>query len=63
MSEGHKTDPTRGERKHNGETLPHKTDKAHCWCTIPEVLGLFFVEKKAPSGTFTESNVDPAYLI
>lgn len=38
--------------------------QAHYWCTIPEVLGLFSVQKKAPSGTFTEgSEVDPACLI
>lgn len=38
--------------------------QAHYRCTIPEVLGLFSVQKKAPSGTFTEgSEVDPACLI
>lgn len=27
MSERHESDPTHGERKYNGEILPHKTDR------------------------------------
>lgn len=56
-------DPTRGERKHNGETLPHETDRPTMGVPFLRSWGDFFVEKAAPSGTCTAGNVDPAYVI
>lgn len=62
MSERNESDPTRGERKYNGEILPRKTDRPSAGLPFLRSQSSFLLKRKLPLEHSEGNEIAAEYL-